>query len=67
MFKNIVLSPEKLVARNEVVGYFMQISPGILVKGGGHKGEFWRLLDMRYVMMKFCPWVGWRGMFAWYI
>ncbi|KAG0640210.1 hypothetical protein HOY80DRAFT_959612 [Tuber brumale] len=56
-FKHALLSDEEREDLSEVVGFFMEIPPTRLTKGGGGgEGEdgFWRFLGMRCVVMGFC-------------
>ncbi|KAG0127954.1 hypothetical protein HOY82DRAFT_624003 [Tuber indicum] len=55
-FKHALLSDEEREDLSEVVGFFMEIPPTRLIKGGEGEGEdgFWRFLGMRCVVMGFC-------------
>ncbi|PUU84113.1 hypothetical protein B9Z19DRAFT_1060519 [Tuber borchii] len=65
-FKHATLSDEEREDLSEVVGFFMEIPPMKLVKGGGRKGKsegesegenqdcFWKFLGMRCIVQGFC-------------
>lgn len=62
-FKHAVLSDEEREDLSEVVGFFMEIPPARLVKGGERKVEegeggnqkcFWRFLGMKCIVQGFC-------------
>ena len=62
-FKYAILSDEEREDLSEVVGFFMEIPPARLVKGGERKvgegegeskGCFWRFLGMKCIVQGFC-------------